>query len=67
MSMGWSWARPSSVKTTDPLTEGEDACEKLLDVIETNNQDREQIKQKVTALRKIREQNHRLILMGYLD
>jgi hypothetical protein len=64
MNMGWTWQRPSSVKTNDLLTEGEDACEKLLDVLETNNPDHEQINQKVTILRKIREQNRHELLQA---
>jgi len=56
VSLGWQWRRPSLNKSPDKLSEGEKTCEQLLDVLETKSPDPEQVRQRVEALRKIREQ-----------
>jgi hypothetical protein len=52
---GWRWSRPSSRKKLSELTEGEKIAEELLDLLEDDNSESEKIKQKMDALRKIRE------------
>ncbi len=56
VSLGWQWRRPSLDKNPDKLTEGDKACEQLLDVIELKNPDVAQVRQRMEVLRKIREQ-----------
>ena len=56
VSLGWQWHRPSLNKEPDKLTEGDKACEQLLDVIELKNPDAAQVHQRLEGLRKIREQ-----------
>jgi hypothetical protein len=52
---GWRWGRPSSRKKSSELTEGEKIAEELLDLLEDDNSESEKIKQKMDALRKIRQ------------
>jgi hypothetical protein len=54
LSLGWQWPRPSQSKTPDKLTEGEKACEQLLDALEAKNPD--QVRQRLEALRQMRAQ-----------
>ncbi len=56
VSLGWQWRRPSLDKEPGRLTEGDKACEQLLDVIEWKNPDAAQVRQRMEVLRKIREQ-----------
>jgi len=56
VSLGWQWRRPSLNKEPDKLTEGDKACEQLLDAMETNDANSEQVRQRLEALRQIREQ-----------
>jgi hypothetical protein len=52
---GWRWGRPSSRKKSSELTEGEKIAEELLGLLEDDNSESEKIKQKMDALRKIRQ------------
>ncbi len=56
VNLGWQWQRPSLGKGPDKLTEGDKACEQLLDVIELKNPDAAQVRQRMEALRRTREQ-----------
>jgi hypothetical protein len=56
VSLGWQWRRPSLNKEPDKLTEGDKACEQLLEAMEAKNPDATQVRQRLEALRKIREQ-----------
>ena len=56
LSLGWQWQRPSLKKNPSLLSDDEKVCEQLLDVLEAKNPDPEQVRQRVEALRKIREQ-----------
>jgi len=56
VSLGWQWRRPSLSMDADKLSEGDRACEQLLDALEAKNPDAEQARRRVEALRKIREQ-----------
>jgi hypothetical protein len=56
VSLGWQWRRPSLNKEPDKLTDGDKACEQLLDAMEGTNPDARQVRQRLEALRKIREQ-----------
>jgi hypothetical protein len=56
MNLGWQWRRPSLNKEPDKLTESDKACEQLLDAMEAKNPDAAQVRQRLEALRKIREQ-----------
>ncbi len=56
VNFGWQWQRPSLDKGPDKLTEGDKACEQLLDALEMKDANSEQIRQRLEALRKIREQ-----------
>jgi hypothetical protein len=56
VNLGWQWRRPSLNEEPDRLTEGDKACEQLLDALETKNPDAAQVRQRLEALRKIREQ-----------
>jgi hypothetical protein len=56
VNLGWQWQRPSLRKSPDKLDEGEQACERLLDALETDKPNPEQIRQQVEALRKARQQ-----------
>jgi hypothetical protein len=56
MNLGWEWRRPSLKKSPGLLSDDEKVCEQLLNVLEAKNPDPEQVRQRVEALRKIREQ-----------
>jgi hypothetical protein len=56
VNLGWQWRRPSVNKEPDKLTEGNKACEQLLDALEMTDPDAVQVRQRLEALRKIREQ-----------
>lgn len=56
MNFGWQWQRPSLKKGPDKLTEGERACERLLDILDTAPSSPEQIRQLVVSLRGARQQ-----------
>ncbi|MCL5279221.1 MAG: hypothetical protein M1376_04860 [Planctomycetes bacterium] len=55
VNLGRQWQRPSLDKGPDRLTEGDKACEQLLDVMELKNPDVAQVRQRMEVLRKIRE------------
>jgi len=54
---GWKWLRPSESKSPGKLTKGEKTCEDLLSLLEDKSSSQEAIKQKVEALRNIREKS----------
>jgi hypothetical protein len=56
VNLGWQWQRPSLRKSPDKLDEGEQACERLLDALETDKPNPEQTHQQVEGLRKARQQ-----------
>jgi hypothetical protein len=56
IDLGWQWERPSLDKRPEALSEGEKACERLIDAFETNDPDREQVHQRIEALRQARAQ-----------
>jgi hypothetical protein len=56
VSLGWQWRRPSLNKSPNQWSENEKACERLLDALETKSPDPEQVRQRVEALRRVREQ-----------
>ncbi len=56
VSLGWQWHRPSLDKGPDKLTEGDKACEQLLDALEIKSSNPEQVRQRLEVLRKMREQ-----------
>lgn len=54
--LGWQWGRPSRSISREKLNEGSRACEDLLDTLEAENPDPEETRQRIEALRRIREQ-----------
>jgi hypothetical protein len=58
-NLGWQWQRASLRKSSDKLSEGEKACEQLLDVLETKSPDARLVRQQVEAVRRAREQQGR--------
>jgi len=52
----WRWLRPSQNKGFENLNEGEKICEELFELLEGKNSELEQIKQKMEALRKFRQE-----------
>jgi hypothetical protein len=44
VSLGWQWQRPSLNKSPGQWSESEKVCERLLDVLETKDPDREQVR-----------------------
>jgi hypothetical protein len=56
IDLGWQWERPSLDRSPEALSEGEKACERLLDAFEENEPDPEQVRQRIEALRKVRQQ-----------
>jgi len=56
ISVGWRWELPSFNKSPDKLSESDKVCAQLLNVLEMKNPDPEQVRQRVGALRKVREQ-----------
>jgi hypothetical protein len=56
MNLGWHWQQPSLNKSPDKLSEGEKACERLREALETDQPGPEQIRQQVAGLRQARQQ-----------
>jgi len=56
VNFGWQWQRPSLDKGPDKLTEGDKACEQLLNAMERKDANPEQVRQRLAALRRLREQ-----------
>jgi len=54
--LGWQWLRPSQRKSAGKLTEGEKICEEFLELLEDKDANEEDIRQKMEALRKIRQE-----------
>jgi hypothetical protein len=52
----WQWFRPSQNKGFENLNEGEKICEELFRLLEGKNSELEQIRQKMEALRKFRQE-----------
>ncbi|MBM4025291.1 MAG: hypothetical protein FJ280_07780 [Planctomycetes bacterium] len=55
LNLGWQWGRPSLNKGPDTLTEGERACEHLLDLLEKDGSNPEEVRRRVETLRQARE------------
>jgi len=53
---GWQWLRPSQHRGFENLNEGEKLCEELFRLLEDNNSELEEIRQKMEALRKFRQE-----------
>jgi len=53
---GWRWLRPSQHKDLENLNEGEKICEELFKLLEDKNSELEEIRQKMEALRKFRQE-----------
>ena len=53
---GCRWFRPSQHKGFENLNEGEKICEELFELLEGKNSELEQIRQKMEALRKFRQE-----------
>jgi len=53
---GWRWFRPSQHRGFENLNEGEKICEELFELLEGKNSELEQIRQKMEALRKFRQE-----------
>jgi hypothetical protein len=53
---GWGWVRPSRHKGFENLNEGEKICEELFRLLEDKNSELEEIRQKMEALRKFRQE-----------
>lgn len=53
---GCRWSRPSQNKGFENLNEGEKICEELFKLLEDKNSELEQIRQKMEALRKFRQE-----------
>lgn len=54
--ISWAWLRPSRHKGFENLNEGEKICEELFRLLEGKNSELEQIRQKMEALRKFRQE-----------
>ena len=52
----WRWSRPSQNKGFENLNEGEKICEELFRLLEDKSSELEQIRQKMEALRKFRQE-----------
>jgi len=52
----WRWSRPSQRKGFENLNEGEKICEELFRLLEDKNSELEQIRQKMEALQKFRQE-----------
>jgi hypothetical protein len=61
LNLGWIWRRPSENKSADELSEGETACEELLDAIEADKVDRNLAQQRIDQLRRLRQARQREI------
>ena len=53
---GWRWFRPSQHKGFENLNEGEKICEELFRLLEDKNSELEEIRQKMEALQKFRQE-----------
>jgi len=53
---GWGWVRPSRHKGFENLNEGEKICEELFRLLEDKNSELEEIRQKMEALQKFRQE-----------
>ncbi len=53
---GWRWSKPSASKNPARLTRGEKICEELLELLQDKDANPEAIRQKIGALRNIREE-----------
>jgi len=56
IDLGWRWLRPSQNKGLENLNEGEKICEELFRLLEDKNSELEEIRQKMEALRKFRQE-----------
>lgn len=56
VSLGWQWRRPSLNKAPAQLSENEKACEQLLEALEAQHPDATQVRQRIEAVRQVREQ-----------
>jgi len=54
--ISWRWSRPSQNKGFENLNEGEKICEELFSLLEDKNSELEQIRQKMEALQKFRQE-----------
>ncbi len=52
----WRWSRPSQSRGFENLNEGEKICEELFRLLEDKNSELEQIRQKMEALQKFRQE-----------
>jgi hypothetical protein len=52
----WRWSRPSQNRGFENLNEGEKNCEELFRLLEDKNSESEEIRQKMEALRKFRQE-----------
>ena len=53
---GWRWSRPSRHRDFESLNEGEKICEELFRLLEGKNSELEEIRQKMEALQKFRQE-----------
>jgi Spy/CpxP family protein refolding chaperone len=60
----WRWFRPSQNKGFENLNEGEKICEELFRLLEDNNSESEEIRQKMEALRKFRQEAKKELAMA---
>ena len=56
IGLGWQWERPALDQGPEALSEGEKACERLVDLFERKGPDPNQVRQRVEALRQVRAQ-----------
>jgi hypothetical protein len=56
IDLGWLWEKPSLDESPETMSEGEKACERLVDLFETKGPDPNQVRQRVEALRQVRAQ-----------
>jgi chromosome segregation ATPase len=54
--MSWKWQRPSQYRGFENLNEGEKICEELFRLLEDRNSELEEIRQKIEALQKFRQE-----------
>ncbi len=54
--ISWAWSRPSRHKGFENLNEGEKICEELFRLLEDKNSELEEIRQKMEALQKFRQE-----------
>ena len=59
LNLGWMWQRPSEGKKAEELTEGERACERLLDALEATGPNEEGVQESLAALRRLRQERQR--------